>query len=140
MTHDEAIRVVERLEKLYRFSTNTLDPPSNMTPTMEDFRLLQEATATLITEIRNYQRKKRKAEVDMAIHEGGKPSFEERYGPWICMGCGYPHKEGDPCPPLKKVEYVDTLIESDDPPECPLCGHVWNERECGKCGYRGENI
>ena len=27
-----------------------------------------------------------------------KPTFEERYGPWICMGCGWPHKLGKPCP------------------------------------------
>jgi hypothetical protein len=25
-------------------------------------------------------------------------SFDERYGPWICMGCGKPHKLGADCP------------------------------------------
>ncbi len=24
-----------------------------------------------------------------------EPTFEERYGPWICAGCGKPHKLGD---------------------------------------------
>ena len=28
-----------------------------------------------------------------------KPTFEERYGPWICAGCGRPHKLGEDCPP-----------------------------------------
>lgn len=31
----------------------------------------------------------------------GKPSFEERYGPWICAGCGYAHMLGEPCPEPK---------------------------------------
>lgn len=26
------------------------------------------------------------------------PTFEERCGPWICMGCGLAHKLGKPCP------------------------------------------
>lgn len=26
------------------------------------------------------------------------PSFEERYGPWICAGCGKAHQLGEPCP------------------------------------------
>jgi hypothetical protein len=30
------------------------------------------------------------------------PTFEERYGPWICMGCGLPHKLGTDCPPSKQ--------------------------------------
>ena len=30
-----------------------------------------------------------------------EPTFEERYGPWICMGCGRPHKLGGPCPQVR---------------------------------------
>jgi hypothetical protein len=28
----------------------------------------------------------------------GEPTFEERYGPWICCGCGLAHKLGAECP------------------------------------------
>jgi hypothetical protein len=27
-----------------------------------------------------------------------EPTFEERFGPWICAGCGKPHKMGEACP------------------------------------------
>lgn len=35
---------------------------------------------------------------DRADSGTNKPTFEERYGPWICMGCGYAHKLEDDCP------------------------------------------
>lgn len=41
------------------------------------------------------------------------PTFEELYGPWICMGCGMAHKLGDPCPtdePDQATDQLDTAI------------------------------
>lgn len=35
-----------------------------------------------------------------------KPTFDETYGPWICMGCGYAHVLGEPCPTDEKKEGV----------------------------------
>jgi hypothetical protein len=38
------------------------------------------------------------AEVGPVMASIEAPTFEERYGPWICAGCGKPHTLGDPCP------------------------------------------
>jgi hypothetical protein len=51
------------------------------------------------------------------------PTFEEQYGPWICAGCGTPHKLGDPCPepPVRDVAsgLVDELM-----PQHPTAGNA----------------
>ena len=34
-------------------------------------------------------------------------TFEERYGPWICMECGTPHKAGHECPPTIEQQIAE---------------------------------
>lgn len=42
--------------------------------------------------------------MDDTSGERVEPTFEERYGPWFCMGCGKPHKLGDPCPGEEEMD------------------------------------
>ncbi len=44
-------------------------------------------------------------------------TFEERYGPWICMGCGMAHKLGDPCPTDLSLPAADRPDEQVEQPE-----------------------
>lgn len=41
-----------------------------------------------------------------------KPTFEERYGPWICMGCGYEFKGPRCCWEMKKPKAGRRLNEN----------------------------
>jgi hypothetical protein len=39
----------------------------------------------------------RKQQEDRSEQEFASATFEEKYGPWICMGCGMAHKLGEEC-------------------------------------------
>jgi len=54
-------------------------------------------------------------------------SFDMRYGPWICMGCGMPHNLGEACPnepepsypeAERECHYID--VDQVDASGCPL--------------------
>lgn len=64
----------------------------------ETLRWIVKLASERLEQLEREERAGEAAEGFERFMNGRKPLFEERYGPWICSGCGLAHKLGDPCP------------------------------------------